>query len=136
MAMNFRPAAFHAVPHRSAWAVRRSGADCVLVAGLRREAAIAEAIRRADEIDALAYIHDGTGRVETVHAANPDVVSVNVALRQAVTDTGKRCEITNLFDEEGDETDDASAAVAAVAKLADDRWLSVDLTAFVGTGVN
>lgn len=134
--MNPRPAPFHVVPHQSAWALRRSSGDRVLMAGLTREAAIAEATRRADELDALAYFHDESGRVERVHAAHPDIVSVNIALRQAMTDTGKRFEITNLFDAEGDETADADVAVAAVAKLADDCWLSVDLTAFVTMKVN
>ena len=48
----------------------------------------------------------------------------------AFTDEGDLCEITNMFDEHGDETTCRSEAVFAVAKLDDNNWFTVDLSAF------
>jgi hypothetical protein len=62
--------------------------------------------------------------------------AINRDQRLAVTDDGQVCQITNLFDRDGDETDNAEAAVVAVVKLADEEWLTVDLTAFGTAKVN
>jgi hypothetical protein len=61
--------------------------------------------------------------------SNP-VHAVCYPLRLVVLDDGTECPITNLFDAEGDETDDIDEATAAVAKIDDDNWLSIDLTQF------
>jgi hypothetical protein len=59
-----------------------------------------------------------------------EIVAVNRAERFALTDSGDICPITNLFDAFGDETDDASDAVAAVARIDADHWFTIDLTQF------
>ncbi len=65
-----------------------------------------------------------------------DIESVNTKARIAFTDDGQLCEITNLFDADGDETAGADEAVAAVVKLPDGRWAAVDLTAFDPVATN
>ncbi|HEV7436873.1 MAG TPA: hypothetical protein VGO22_18720 [Pseudorhizobium sp.] len=62
--------------------------------------------------------------------------AINREQRLAVTDNGEICQITILFDRDGDETDDAGAAVAAVIKLSDNEWLTVDLAAFQTARMN
>jgi len=54
----------------------------------------------------------------------------------AVAEDGRLGEITNLFDAEGEDTDDVALAVVAVVKLADDEWCTVDLTAFQPARLN
>lgn len=43
----------------------------------------------------------------------------------------KEHEVTNMFDDDGDETDDPSTAVAIVVKLADDEWQTVDIRGWI-----
>lgn len=42
---------------------------------------------------------------------------------------GKPCEVTNLFDIDGDEIEDLEQAVRAVAKFSEDKWIVFDLDA-------
>jgi hypothetical protein len=42
---------------------------------------------------------------------------------------GERCPVTNLFDIDGDDTDDVEQAVRGVAKAADDKWIVFDIDA-------
>lgn len=58
------------------------------------------------------------------------VVAVNVGRREAVLDDDTVIPITNLLDDEGEETDDPEEAVAAVACEAEDRWHTIDLRDF------
>lgn len=55
---------------------------------------------------------------------------VNLRQRLAVTDTDQNCEITNMFDSDGDETTDIDLAVTAVVKLAEDRWETIMMRDF------
>lgn len=64
------------------------------------------------------------------------IVAVNRAQRFALTDRGDVCPIRNFFDAFGDETDDPSEAIAAVAELDADHWFSIDLTKFEPVTVN
>nr|WP_162248999.1 hypothetical protein [Agrobacterium tumefaciens] len=43
----------------------------------------------------------------------------------AVTDDGIVCEITNMFDGNGDETDDFNSAVVGIVRVGDDEWFTV-----------
>ena len=61
---------------------------------------------------------------------------MNRAKRFALTDRGEVCQITNLFDAYGDETDDPFEAVAAVAELDASHWFSIDLTQFENASVH
>ncbi|MCF6371057.1 hypothetical protein [Rhizobium halophilum] len=65
-----------------------------------------------------------------------EITAINHANRLAVTNDGRLGEVTNLFDRDGDDTDDTEAAVAAVVKLADDEWLTVDLATFETARLN
>lgn len=55
------------------------------------------------------------------------IVAVNVPNRLALTDTDRICEITNLYNEDGEETDDEDEAVTAVARLDDRNWFAIEL---------
>lgn len=103
--------------------------------GLSSAAAWKAARDLADRDGALAYRFDENGRIAEVYAREPEVLSVSVSRREAVTDTGLRCQITNLFNAAGAETDDDDA-IAAVAKLDDHHWFSIDLTQFETVRVN
>lgn len=59
-----------------------------------------------------------------------EIVSINLRKRWAITNRDELCEITNLFDEEGDETDDLEQAYSAVAKLDDNNWFTIDISEF------
>lgn len=65
-----------------------------------------------------------------------EIEAINRTELTAITEDGRIGEITNMFDADGEETDDYELAVAAVVKLADDEWYSVDLTAFEPTRMN
>lgn len=54
-----------------------------------------------------------------------DIAAVNGSHMIAVTDDGLVCEITNMFDADGDETDDFSAAVVGIVRVSDDEWFTV-----------
>lgn len=65
-----------------------------------------------------------------------EISAVNCSERMAVAEDGRLGEITNLFDAEGEDTDDVALAVVAVVKLADDEWCTVDLTGFQPARLN
>lgn len=56
-----------------------------------------------------------------------DIEVINRADRTAVTDDGRVGTITNLFDADGDETDNIEDAITAVIRLADDEWYTIAL---------
>jgi len=58
------------------------------------------------------------------------IIAIRRAQRVAITDLGHECALVNIFDDEGDESDDATTAVAAVCQLPDGRWIAIDLTQF------
>lgn len=58
-----------------------------------------------------------------------EIIAVHVANRLAVTDTGELLELTNLFDEFGEDTHDADRAVCAVG-LSSAGWFTVDFRDF------
>ena len=56
-----------------------------------------------------------------------EIACVNRALRVAVTEDGQELPVTNMFDGDGDETDDVDAAVTCVAGPdKDGLWLTID----------
>lgn len=59
-----------------------------------------------------------------------DVIAINLPAGLARMEDGSTREITNMLDCDGDETDDAVAALAVVVKDRDDRWLTLDLLDF------
>lgn len=59
-----------------------------------------------------------------------DVVAINIADRTFVLDDGTEGKVTDLLDSDGDSTDSASAAVAAVGLLPDGTWLAINLRRF------
>lgn len=61
-----------------------------------------------------------------------DIVAVNVHGLVALREDGTVCEITNLVDFEGSDTNDVEEAVAVVIHHADiDQWEALDLADFV-----
>jgi hypothetical protein len=58
------------------------------------------------------------------------IFAVNRSRRVAITHDGHECALTNLFDADGEETDDADIAFAAVCQLPDGLWATIDLTQF------
>lgn len=65
-----------------------------------------------------------------------EIVAVSRSRRVAITDDGRECSLTNLFDDFGDEIDDVTRAVAAVCQLPDGQWASIDLTQFEAVAVH
>jgi hypothetical protein len=60
-----------------------------------------------------------------------DAEAVNIAKRLVLWDNGLTTSMTNLYALGGDETDDPSEAVFAVAPLPHgEGWASIDLTCF------
>jgi hypothetical protein len=59
----------------------------------------------------------------------PSVVAINRKTASAVLDDGTVVKFSAMVDAFGDETDDASEAIAAIAPLPDGKWLGIDLTA-------
>lgn len=59
------------------------------------------------------------------------VEAVNVERGIARMSDGSTREITNMFDADGDDTEDPVAAVACVVKDREDRWLTLDLCDFL-----
>ena len=57
----------------------------------------------------------------------PVVSMVNVFQRFAVLTTGEVLLLTNLLDDEGEETDNLDEAVSVVAPMADGRWIAINL---------
>lgn len=58
------------------------------------------------------------------------IVAIDCAARCAITDDGREGEITDFFDDDGNETDDLDLAVTAVVKVADDEWHAVALAEY------
>lgn len=56
-----------------------------------------------------------------------DIAAINREDLIAITDDGIVGTITNLFDANGDDTDDISEAVSAVVRISDDEWFVVAL---------
>lgn len=54
------------------------------------------------------------------HATNNKIV-------KAYTDDLQEFEVTNMIDDEGDETENADECVCIVVKIADDVWMTVDI---------
>lgn len=54
-----------------------------------------------------------------------DIAAVNRSHMIAITDDGVICEITNMFDCDGEETDDFNSAVVGVVRVGDDEWFTV-----------
>ena len=61
---------------------------------------------------------------------NLRIVAVNVSDRLALASDDRECAATNLFDSDGDETEDTDAAVAAVVRYADDKWFTIVLAEY------
>lgn len=59
-----------------------------------------------------------------------DVEAVNIGERTALMTDGRMAEIVKLIDGHGEDTEDESRALAAVARLGDDEWLAIDLGQF------
>ncbi|MGV1754860.1 hypothetical protein [Agrobacterium sp. CG674] len=59
-----------------------------------------------------------------------DVQAVNLTAGIARMTDGTTREITNMFDCDSDDTTDPVAALSAVVKDHDDRWLAIDLLAY------
>ncbi|SMF65816.1 hypothetical protein SAMN02982989_3409 [Xaviernesmea oryzae] len=53
------------------------------------------------------------------------IAAVNRSHMMAVTDDGLVCEITNMFDADGEETDDFNSAIVGVVRVGDDEWFTV-----------
>ena len=63
---------------------------------------------------------------------NPvEIVAVHVANGWAITSEDVWLPISQLYDDEGFETDDPDSAITACCRYGD-KWLTVDLTKFVG----
>ncbi len=45
-----------------------------------------------------------------------------------ILDDGTRCRVTNMYDVDGDETDDPELACAIVAEKPDGRWVAVEVS--------
>lgn len=59
-----------------------------------------------------------------------DVAAVNLSAGIARMSDGTTRPITNMFDLDGDETDDPVAAMGCVVKDHEDSWFAVDLLGF------
>lgn len=59
-----------------------------------------------------------------------EVEALNLDQRNALMSDGSIRKITNMLDIDGDETDDAVAAMSCVVKERDDRWHTLNLCDF------
>ena len=59
-----------------------------------------------------------------------DIAAINVQARTALASDDTLCEITNLFDLDGDETEDEDTALTAVIRYDDTHWFTVKLSDF------
>lgn len=64
------------------------------------------------------------------------IVAVSRKRRAAIACDGSECPFTDMLDSLGEETDDASEAVAAICQLPDGRWCAIDLSKFGGEAIN
>jgi hypothetical protein len=58
------------------------------------------------------------------------IVAVSVGRRIAILDDDTVFTLTNLYDDDGDETEDADDAASAVGQLPDGRWVAFPLSDF------
>jgi|JI8StandDraft_1071087.scaffolds.fasta_scaffold323891_2 hypothetical protein len=65
-----------------------------------------------------------------------NIIAINVHARLALASDDTECEITTLFDADGEETDDEDEAVAAVIRYADNSWFSIELSDYSEDAVN
>ena len=59
-----------------------------------------------------------------------DITAINVKDRKALASDDTLCTITQLFDLDGDETEDEETALVAVIRYNDDNWFTVKLSDF------
>lgn len=64
-----------------------------------------------------------------------DIVAINKFERIALTDSGEVLEITEMFDSDGDFTDDPEAALSGIAPVSD-KWVSIDFSKFDSAAIN
>lgn len=63
-------------------------------------------------------------------------VAINREQGSVILDCGCMVQMQNFVDRFGDDADDASEAVSAIAPLPDGRWLVIDLTEFETVRMN
>lgn len=61
---------------------------------------------------------------------SPEVIAISVDRLEAVLSTGEIVEMTDWFDEDGDETENPDEALSMVGRMGDGRWLSIEIIAF------
>lgn len=54
--------------------------------------------------------------------------SFNLGQRLYIDEDGTLCEITNMYDSDGDETEESDRTVVIVVKRSDTEWLTVNVT--------
>lgn len=64
-----------------------------------------------------------------------DIAAINLSNKTAVLDDGVTVVIDQMFDQDGDETDDPDIAVSAVVPLPDGRWAVVLLDEYEGVSL-
>jgi hypothetical protein len=51
------------------------------------------------------------------------IEAINLGRRLALTDTGEQLPITDMFDEDGDRTDNPDKVVAVIIKISESAWI-------------
>jgi hypothetical protein len=76
--------------------------------------------------------------LEGVMAGSPEIdfCAVSIKNRVAITDSGCECPITNMFDEDGDETTEDDEAVVIVVKVSVECWVVVNMDEFEDASLN
>jgi hypothetical protein len=64
-----------------------------------------------------------------------DIAAINLSNKTAVLDDGVTVLIDQMFDQDGEETDDPDLAVSAVVPLPDGRWAVVLLDEYEGVSL-
>lgn len=59
------------------------------------------------------------------------IVAVSLGQKIAITDDGEQIELTDFYDEDGDEIDDPTEAVVVVGKVPSGGWCTIDMREFV-----
>lgn len=59
-----------------------------------------------------------------------NIIAVHVAHKWALTESGHILDMTDFFDEHGEDTKDLNQAVIALAQAPGGEWLTIDLRAF------
>lgn len=65
-----------------------------------------------------------------------EIVAINRQRRIALCKNMYQCRITDLFDSNGEETDDPDEAIAAVVHLPDDTWTCILFEEFAPINMN